>query len=300
MPAGTIGRMRVPVRRLSVGGAAVILLSSLALGQGAVMASTPTPSSGYNNWSCVPSASHPQPVVLLHGLGATSYEDLATEVAPYLEGHGYCVYGSTYGATSPFGSYFGGLGDITASGKQIAGFIEKVLAATHATKVDLVGHSEGAFMSLWVPKEDGLAKNINTVVAIAPPTHGTTFGGLVTLGQDFSIIPEVDDILDLGCVACGQIIIGGTAVRTLDQGPIAQHGVSYTVIASKTDELVTPTSTAFVQEPYVTNEYVQTTCPDDPVGHLGEAFDSDIEQMITNALDPKTAQPITCSIGPPF
>jgi pimeloyl-ACP methyl ester carboxylesterase len=192
------------------------------------------------------------------------------------------------------------LGDITASGKQIAIFIEKVLAATHATKVDLVGHSEGAFMSLWVPKETGLAKDINKVVAIAPPTHGTTFGGLVSVGQDFSAMPEVDAILQLGCVACSQLITGGSAVRTLDQGMIAQPGIDYTIIASRTDELVTPTSTAFVEEPDVTNAYVQTTCPDDPVGHLGEAFDADIEQMITNTLDPTTAHPVTCSIGPPF
>src|SRR5580698_8986270 len=135
-----------------LGCAVLSLLSSFALGQGAAAASTTAPSSGYNVWSCVPSAAHPQPVVLLHGLGATYYEDLGTDVAPFLAHAGYCVYGITYGATSPYGSYIGGVGDIEASGLQIDAFIDRVLAATHATKVDLVGHSEGAFMSLWVPK----------------------------------------------------------------------------------------------------------------------------------------------------
>jgi hypothetical protein len=233
-------------------------------------------------------------------LGATYYEDLGTDVAPFLADAGYCVYGNTYGATSPFGPYIGGLGDITASGLQIDAFINRVLAATHATKVDLVGHSEGAFMSLWVPKVSGFAKKIDRVVAIAPPTHGTTFGGLVAIARDLGLMPEVGLFLNTECRACDELIIGGSAVATLDNGPIAQTGVTYTIIASKTDELVTPTSTAFVHEPGVHNAYIQTTCPLDPVGHIGEAYDTDVEQMIANALDPATAGKVVCSIGLPF
>jgi pimeloyl-ACP methyl ester carboxylesterase len=262
---------------------------------------TTSVSSGYNNWSCVPSAAHPEPVVLLHGLGATYYEDLGTDVAPYLEKQGYCVYGATYGATSVFGSYVGGVGPIPASGLQISLFIDRVLAATHAAKVDLVGHSEGAFMSLWVPKIDGLAPDVDRVVAIAPPTHGTTFGGLVTLGQNLGVLPQVDTLLKDGeCEACAELIVGGSAVHELDSGPIAQPGVAYSIIASKTDELVTPTSTAFVDEPGVQNAYIQTTCPLDPVGHIGEAYDTDVEMMIGNALDPAAAVPVRCSFGLPF
>jgi lipase (class 2) len=276
----------------------LICVGWLAATPGQASATAP-PSSGYNNWSCVPSASHPQPVVLLHGLGATYYEDLGQDVAPYLANSGYCVYGSTYGATSVFGSYFGGLGDITASGVQIGAFINRVLAATHAAKVDLVGHSEGAFMSLWVPKVTGFAAKVDRVVAIAPPTHGTTFGGPVAVGQELHVMPEVDLLLNLGCRACAELITGGSAVATLDRGPIAQPGVIYTIIASTSDELVTPTSTAFVEEPGVRNSYIQATCPHDRVGHLGEAYDTDVEQMIANALDPATARAIVCSFGPP-
>jgi triacylglycerol esterase/lipase EstA (alpha/beta hydrolase family) len=297
--------------QLSVGvlpAALLALLAALLFGTASLVpagtaGAASAPSSGYNNWSCVPSAAHPYPVVLLHGLGATYYEDLGTDVAPYLEAAGYCVYGATYGATSPLGPYVGGLGDISASGTQIAVFVDQVLASTHAAKVDLVGHSEGAFMSLWVPKEDGLAGQIAKVVAIAPPTHGTTFGGAVTLGQLFGVMPEVDALMvagGSGCVACSQLIVGGSAVATLDAGAIAQPGVSYTIIASRTDELVTPTSTAFVEEPGVQNSYIQSTCPFDPVGHIGEAYDSDVEEMIANALDPVTAVPVVCSFGLPF
>ena len=59
-------------------------------------------------------------------------------------------------------------------------------------------------------------------------------------------------------------------------------------------------TTAFVNEAGVTNEYVQDTCPYDPVGHIGLAIDSDVAQMVTNALDPPTATRVSCSFGPPF
>jgi hypothetical protein len=278
----------------------MVALCGVATAQASAATAT-TVASGYNDWSCVPSAAHPEPVVLLHGLGATYDEDLGNLVAPYLKQQGYCVYGNTYGDTSIFGPFVGGVGPIAASGVEVSTFIDRVLAATHAAKVDLVGHSEGAFMSLWVPKVDHLAAVIDRVVAIAPPTHGTTFGGLVTIGQALDLMPEVDTLLvDGECAACAEIIVGGAAVHTLDTGLIAQSGVSYTIIASKTDELVTPTSTAFVNEPGMHNAYIQDTCPDDPVGHLGEAYDTDVETMIANALDPATATIVRCSFGPPF
>jgi len=277
-----------------------VLLSAplTLLGSGAASASTT--SSGYNDWSCHPSALHPDPVVLLHGLGATYNEDLGQMVAPYLASAGYCVFGATYGATSALGSSVGGVGDIPTSGRQIGAFIGQVLASTHASKVDLVGHSEGAFMSLWVPKVDGYAARVDRVVAIAPPTHGTTFGGLVSAGQALGFMPMAALLLNaFECQACAQLIDGGSAVATLDHGPIAQPGVHYSILTSTSDELVTPTSTSFVREPGVDNAYIQATCPADPVGHIGEAYDTDVEQMISNALDPASASRVTCSYGPP-
>jgi pimeloyl-ACP methyl ester carboxylesterase len=290
--------MRSVLTKLATGAlAGGLLMAGLSGTAGAATAA----SSGINDWSCQPSAAHPQPVVLLHGLGATSYEDTGMYLAPYLAAAGYCVFDLTYGATSPLGPFVGGLGDITASGVQIGSFVNQVLAATGASKVDLVGHSEGAFMSLWVPKVTGFAGKVASVVALAPPTHGTTFDNLVTAADLFGLGPAAQTLLNyFDCHACAELITGGSAVATLDNGPIAQPGVSYTVIASRTDELVTPTGTAFVEEPGVTNEYVQDFCPDDPVGHIGEAYDPDVAQMIANALDPATATAITCTFGAPF
>jgi triacylglycerol esterase/lipase EstA (alpha/beta hydrolase family) len=256
-------------------------------------------SSGFNDASCTPSAAHPYPVVLVHGLGGAA-ETNWSYVGPYLADAGYCAYSLTYGATSPLGPDVGGVGPIPQSAQEVNAFISQVLSETGASKVDLVGHSEGAFLSLYIPKELGISNEISKVVALAPPTHGTTFGGLVTLSNEPGLESLRTALLDDYCQACAELIDGGSAVTALDDGPIAQPGIDYTILISRDDELVTPTTTAFVDEPGVTNHYIQDFCPLDPVGHIGLAFDPDVAQMITNALDPATATPISCSFGPPF
>lgn len=255
---------------------------------------------GNNDPSCRPSVAHPHPVVFLHGLGATYYEDLNFLQAA-VAAKGYCTFSQTYGAYPAF-PVVGGLRPIADSAAEIKQFIGQVLAGTGASKVDIVGHSEGGFQSLYVTKTQGIADRVGTVVAIAPPTHGTTVAGLTQLayllGQG-----ERDTIgaalSTLGCPACDDLVTGGAAVKTLDSGPIAQPGVRYTVITSRSDELVTPTGTAFVGEPGVVDAYVQDTCPFDPVGHVGEAYDLNVWNLVTNALDPAHATQFACTAGSP-
>ncbi|HEX4701164.1 MAG TPA: alpha/beta fold hydrolase [Pseudonocardiaceae bacterium] len=262
-------------------------------------AAAAAPHSGFNDMSCRPSAAHPDPVVLLHGLGGNGPGNFAF-LGPFLANAGYCAFAPTYGEEVP-PIPVGGLVHIARSANEIAAFIDQVRANTGAAKVDVVGHSEGGFQSLYVPKVLGYADRIDRVVALAPPTHGTTFANLVGVADLLGIRPAVDTILNtFGCAACDELITGGSSVTTLDAGPIAQPGVAYTVIASTGDELVTPHETSFVSEPGVRNEFVQDSCPSDPVGHIGLAFDGDVAQLVANALDPAHATTITCSVGPPF
>ncbi|HEY3710057.1 MAG TPA: alpha/beta fold hydrolase [Amycolatopsis sp.] len=255
---------------------------------------------GNNDPTCRPGAAHPNPVVFLHGLGATYYEDLNFMQAA-VAAKGYCTFSQTYGAYPGF-PVVGGLRPIADSAAEIKTFIGQVLAETGASKVDIVGHSEGGLQSLYVTKTQGIADKIGTVVAIAPPAHGTTFGGLTKLayllGQgERDAVGQA--LSTLGCPACDNLITGGSAITTLNTGPIAQPGVHYTIITSRADELVTPTDTAFVREPGVDNQYVQDTCPFDPVGHIGEAYDLNVWNLVTNALDPAHATKFLCVVGSP-
>ncbi len=282
-----------------------VLAVALAIGGVAVggTASAAATAGGYDNPSCQPVPAHPSPVVLLHGLGGNGPGNVGP-IALRLAAAGYCTFDLTYGEEAP-GIPVGGLVDVDQSAQQIKAFIEQVRAETGAAKVDIIGHSEGGFQSLYIPKELGIAGEVDKVVALAPPTHGTTFAGLVSVANTLQLRQLVEQVLkEFGCPACDELITGGSGVVKLDTGPIAQPGIGYTVIASRSDELVTPhqsattKETAFIDEPGVTNEYVQDFCPFDPVGHIGLAYDLDVETMIANALDPTHAEPVTCSFGP--
>ncbi|MGH8455367.1 MAG: esterase/lipase family protein [Stenotrophobium sp.] len=263
----------------------------------------PSQSSGnVNNYACVPSAAHPDPVVLLHG-GFANYQEDINLLQAQLGAEGYCTFSFTYGTIYGF-PYVGAVGPTDQAGSQIATFIQEVRSATGATKVDVVGHSAGAFMSLYVPKFDGVAYLIGRVVAIAPPTKG--LGSQVLNPFAMYVLPggqaELSQIEQAGGAnSYDSLVVGGAPVVALDSGPIAQPGITYTIITSKYDEMVTPTADSFVHEPGVTNEYIQDFCPYDPVGHIGEAYDTNTWTLVSNALGPATATPITsCAFGAPF
>ncbi|KAE8371506.1 Alpha/Beta hydrolase protein [Aspergillus bertholletiae] len=256
---------------------------------------------GINDFDCQLTDEHPNPVVLLHGLGATYYEDL-NFLQYWLQSQGYCTYAQTYGAYEGF-SLLGGLRSISDSSAEIAAFVREVVKRTGAKKVDLVGHSEGAFQSLYVPKFQGVSDLLDKIVAIAPPTHGTNFGGLYNLAYLFGNVSRevVGEVLTkFGCPACDELGPDGAAVERLNDGqPIVQPGNSLTVIVSKGDEMVTPHSTSWVQEDGVNNIYVQDFCPLDPVGHIGEAYDLNVWNLVKNALDGTPQRKFFCVIGSP-
>lgn len=256
----------------------------------------------HNDFSCKPSADHPNPVVLLHGLGATYYEDINL-LENFLQLKGFCTFTLTYGAYDGF-PFVGGLKPIDESSKQIADFIQEVHTKMGAAKVDLVGHSEGGFQSLYVPKfREGISEIVEHVVAIAPPTHGTTFANLwklaPLLGKDTR--KDIGAVLEkVGCAPCDEISVDGPAIKKLNDGkPIVQPGNKVTVIISRADELVTPTTTAFVHEDGVNNIYIQDYCPLDPAGHIAEAYDTNTWNLVLNSLEDQVGRKFFCTAGFP-
>jgi len=76
-------------------------------------------------------------------------------------------------------------------------------------------------------------------------------------------------------------------------------GIRYTTIMTDHDELVVPYTSGMLPPP-ATNIVVQNVCPLDLDDHIALAFDPVVAQLIFNALDPATAQPVSCAGIPPL
>jgi hypothetical protein len=219
---------------------------------------------GANDFSCKPSVAHPDPVVLVHG---TLFDQTLTwnVIAPVLEHAGYCVFALDYGnrGTQP----------IAQSATELAPFVQKVLAATGAARVDIVGHSQGGMMPRYYIKFLGGSKYVHDLIGLAPSTHGTT-------------LPVAGPVGEYGdCPACSQQVVGSAFLRHLNAGNQTPGPINYTVIESDHDEIVTPYQSAFLPAgPRVTNVLLQDDCPLDPSEHVTIPYDPVAIQWVLNAL----------------
>lgn len=246
----------------------------------------PTALRGGNN-GCKPSAAHPYPVVLVHGTFADEGSNWVT-LAPLLYNNGYCVYGLNYGETILSGllGSIDGLGNIEHSAEELSSFVNKVLSKTGASKVDIVGHSQGGMMPGYYIKFLGGASKVHTLIGLSPSNHGTTVGGLATLIEEFPFASLlVSGFLEvIGAPALPQQEVGSSFQKKLFGGGDTVAGPRYVVIQTTHDEVVTPYSNAFLSGASVTNITLQSQCPNDPVGHIGMFEDSPALQNVLNQL----------------
>jgi triacylglycerol esterase/lipase EstA (alpha/beta hydrolase family) len=250
---------------------------------------------GSNVPGCTPSAQHPYPVVLVHGTLANeafSWQALSPELA----NAGYCVYAFNYGATSLTLGHFYGLADIAASAAQLSTFVNQVLATTGASKVDLVGHSQGGMMPRYYLKFLGGAAKVNMLVGLAPSNYGTTVDGLASLYTAFSAGTGLS-LSGIGGPALDEQIQGSSFLANLNAGGDTVAGVKYVVIESKYDEVVTPYTNAFLTGAGAQDILLQNQCGFDFTEHLGIIYDPVALQDVMNALgtDSPTFRP-TCSL----
>ncbi|WP_214416690.1 esterase/lipase family protein [Sphaerisporangium fuscum] len=252
-----------------------VLLSSALTGT----AHAATSPQGANDWGCKPSAAHPRPVVLVHG----TIENMAinwVKISPVLKNNGYCVFALNYGGADE-DAFIQATGDIAASARQLSAFVDRVLAATGSSKVDLVGHSQGGMMPRYYLKFLGGGAKVNKLVALVPSNHGTTLGGLVALGDLLGVTGIVTD----ACQACGQQIAGSDFLKNLNAGGETVAGVKYTVITTRYDEVVTPYTSAYLAGSGVRNILLQDACPLDFSAHIGVILDPVVQRMVLNELD---------------
>ena len=201
---------------------------------------------GANDFTCRPSAAHPAPVVLVHGTFESAADNWST-VSPQLKSAGYCVFALEYGNRAT--------GDIAESAGQLKRFVDAVLGATGAHRVSLVGHSQGGMMPRYYIKFLGGDSKVDDLVGLAPSNHGTTNPGAFVTGATI-------------CVACDQQRAGSDFLQQLNAGDETPGPVSYTVVETKYDEVVTPYSSAFLATgPNTANILLQDACPAEVIDH---------------------------------
>jgi pimeloyl-ACP methyl ester carboxylesterase len=235
---------------------------------------------------CRPTARHPYPVILLPGTFYTvagSWQALG----PVLADHGYCVYGLNYGQTfqtALTGGRESSIGPIQHSARQLARFVQRVRAETGASRVDIVGWSQGGMMPRWYMEKDGGARDVHELVGLAPSNHGTTLDGffaLLNAGPPLGL-PATTSVA--GCVACTQQEAGSAFLRRLNAPGDGVPGVKLVVIETDHDEVVTPYTSAFLHAPGGTNITLQQQCPTDGTEHLGIPYDAVALQDVLHAL----------------
>ncbi len=189
--------------------------------------------------------------MLVHG----TFGDMTVSwnlISPRLKQDGYCVFALDYGHR--------GTDLIEGSAAQLRDFVNRVLAATGARKVSLVGHSQGGMMPRYYLKFLGGAAKVDDLIGLAPSNHGTSNPGALLLAGAGA------------CDSCGQQATGSAFLTNLNAGDETPGSVSYTVVETRYDEVVIPYTSAFLSGANTTNVLLQDALPARrrraPVDHL--------------------------------
>jgi triacylglycerol esterase/lipase EstA (alpha/beta hydrolase family) len=252
---------------------------------------------GVNDWSCRPGPAHPKPVVLVHGTGDNKDYTWRT-LGPQLSARGYCAFSLTYGVlpNAPVvGAVVGGLTPIESSALELKSFVDKVLLATGADKVDIVGYSQGTMVPTYYAKFLNGRSNIDTYVSLAPLWDGTNPLGIGSIFMLLRLLGFGAALGSIGdCIACPEMLTGSDFLAKIRDGGIFLPEIAYTNIVTTHDNVVWPYTSGLGEGPNVTNVVLQDTCPTDEVDHVGLVVDPNALGHVFNALDPAHAKPVPC------
>ena len=217
------------------------------------------------------------PVVLVHGFGAFAASNWFA-LSPLLVNNGRRVFALDYGdyGHGVLTKRVKGTGDAHRCAEELATYVDKVLAATGAAKVDLVAHSFGGLVVQYYLKRLGGDEHVDQVVGLAPTFHGTTFNGLL----------RVPLFCRLGARAFGDNITqqaaGSPFVRELYSDGDTAPGITYTVISPMWDTFTTP-----IRAQRLAGERVTNLRHRGPAEHITLAFSRRALAQVVQALAPR-------------
>lgn len=243
---------------------------------------TPPPGA---NIPCDPNARHPYPVVLVHGTFETMDQNWAV-LSPRLKEKGYCVFALNYGTR--------GTGRIERSAQELGRFVDNVLEYTEASKVQLVGHSQGGMMPrYWIKYLDGRSE-VEDLVGIAPSNYGTELADATSVNST----PEDWGLQGGGgapnpCYACDQQGAESSFIRRLNNGDDTLGRGAFTQIATDDDEIIIPYTRCFLRgREHTRNIVLQRYNGGLVVTHQNIYNDPFVQKLVFDALaNPGTAKP---------
>lgn len=197
-------------------------------------------------WHARPTPERPYPVVLIHGTisSKTVWQNLVTA----LREDGFVVFAPDYGRH--------GTEDILQSAADIAAYIDQVLAATGAAKVDIVAHSQGGLLARYLINRRDFDTKVHHLITLSAPHHGTTVNGqltaLLTGNETAAKVAEATVTRFMG-VAGMQQVVGSALLNELSHSPQTRPGIRYTCLATRVDTTVVPVESAFL-DPDTTNQ----------------------------------------------
>ncbi|MFI6996628.1 esterase/lipase family protein [Nocardia sp. NPDC050175] len=273
---------------------------------------------GANDWSCKPDEAHPRPVVLVHGTWANAYGAYAS-MSPQLKQAGYCVFTFNFGRPVVRGQGLdallpGATGDIEESTKQVATFVDRVLAATGADQVDMIGHSQAALETRMYLKyegganpEDPARNKVKHLITYGGTNHGTSLDSFATLmlAVQAKLPPGSIDLHEPFTQVLGaggvQQVYDSKVVAKVNEGGDTVPGVDYTIVGGIYDEVSTPFDKTFLTAgpgATVNDVVLQDGCPQDISDHNSMLYSPRAISIALHALDPVAHPDLVCSVNP--
>ncbi|MFK7977408.1 MAG: lipase family alpha/beta hydrolase [Halioglobus sp.] len=240
--------------------------------------------------ACTLGANGGNPVIIVAGTFSPAIaNEIALGTSLYAAGHTHCVL--ELKGEEAWGELPGTINiDISAAALKV--FVDDVLDWAGESKVDLVGHSQGALAARSYIKKFGGALNVDTMVSLSGPNRGTNFAALLSYADPllapFGITCESVE-------PCTQMILDSDWVTDLNAGDMTPGDVDYYAFYTNNDQLVWYWGTGLFGFPVIkydnaelgpgaTNMELGEQCPLRVVGHLGMIFDPVPIHMTLDAL----------------
>ncbi|MDO5099516.1 MAG: triacylglycerol lipase [Corynebacterium sp.] len=242
-----------------------------------LVARIPTAKIFEDDWRSRTSPQRPCPVILIHGTGETKacWAELGTELREL----GYAVFAPDFGNRST--------DSVAESAAQVGAYIDAVLTVTGARKAILVGHSQGGILARYWMHFLGGSQKVHQLICLSVPNHGTQPGGFL---PDAALTPHVERRIHQLITAW----FGPSGFEMLSDSPLIDAlnangdtipGIHYSCISTRSDAIITPVESCFLDGRHCTNIYVQDSARHAIVMHEDMPYNKHVRALVVREIE---------------